>query len=70
MAQEITITVEDSKVMAALRKTLSTMQGVTVSKPKKKKMSGIEEAREDVRCGRVTTYESVDAFFKEMGTTI
>lgn len=65
MAQTITITVEDSKTMAALRKLLSLMPGVTLSKPKR--MTGIERAMEDVKKGRVSRYNSIDELYKELG---
>ena len=35
--------------------------------PSKKKISSIERALEDIKQGRVTTYDSVEDFYKEMG---
>lgn len=65
MAQTITITVEDSKTMTALRKILSQMSGVTISKPKR--MTGYERAMDDIKNGRVTRYNSIDELYEELG---
>ena len=62
----ITIQVEDHKVMAGLKKVLEAMNGVVIL-PARKKKSGIEEAMEDVRKGRVTKYESSDEKKKKLG---
>ena len=62
----ITIQVEDHKVMAGLKKVLEAMNGVVIL-PARKKKSGIEEAMEDVRNGRVTKYERSDAMFEKLG---
>lgn len=46
------------------------MKGGFVVKPnvkEKKKKSGLDEALEDVKSGRISEYASVDAFFNEMG---
>lgn len=61
----ITIQVEDDKVMAGLKKVLEAMNGVVIL-PARKKKSGIEEAMEDVRKGRVTKYESSDDMFEKL----
>lgn len=62
----ITIQVEDHKVMAGLKKVLEAMNGVVIL-PARKKKSGIAEAMEDVRKGRVTKYESSDNMFEKLG---
>lgn len=33
----------------------------------KKKRCGLDEALEDIKTGRVTTYNSVDEYFEKMG---
>ncbi|MBQ8968751.1 MAG: hypothetical protein IJ064_03330 [Bacteroidaceae bacterium] len=49
------------------------LRGVTkVSVPRTKKYditktAGFREAMEDVKCGRVTHYDSLQDFYKEMG---
>ena len=65
MAQTITITVEDRKTMAALRKILSLMDGISVSKPKR--LTGIEISEQDIREGRTTVCKSSEDMFKQLG---
>ena len=60
-----TIYLELPKCDLAFLRKLAANMGWTI--PQKRKMTGIERALEDVKQGRVTTYESVDDFFKEMG---
>ncbi len=74
MAQQITLSIEDSSVVASLRKVLSLMDGVTIVNPSKsrdkkeqRKLTPYEQSREDVRCGRVTTYKSLEDFYAKMG---
>ena len=51
----------------------ATRRNVKIQKPAKAKeyditkTAGYREAMDDVKNGRVTTYDSVDEFFKEMG---
>lgn len=63
----ITIKVEDRSVMAGLKKVLKSMNGVVIVPTKKKKKTGIEEAMDDIRCGRVTEYESAEDMFDKLG---
>lgn len=63
----ITIQVENPSVFAGLKKVLSSMKGVEILPKPRKKKTGLEEALEDVRCGRVTTYKSVDDMFEKLG---
>ena len=53
----LTIQVEDNSVMAGLKKVLEAMKGVVIVPNHQKSMSGIEEAMDDIRHGRVTEYE-------------
>ncbi len=65
---QITINIEDKSILPHLRKILNALQGVSIATPeKKRKKSGIEEAYEDVRAGRVTHYDNVDEMFKAFG---
>ena len=50
----LTIQVEDNSVMAGLKKVLEAMKGVVIVPNHQKSMSGIEEAMDDIRHGRVT----------------
>lgn len=62
----LTIQVENQSVMDKLREVLKTMSGVVIL-PSRKKMTGMEEAMEDVRNGRVTEYSSAEDMFEKLG---
>lgn len=63
----ITIQVEDSSVMNGLKKVLRSMNGVVIVPTRKKKKTGIEEAMDDIRHGRVTEYKSAEDMFEKLG---
>ena len=62
----LTIQVEDKSVMAGLKKVLESMKGVVIV-PNHQKKTGIEEAMDDIRHGRVTEYKSADDMFEKLG---
>ena len=62
----LTIQVEDRSVMAGLKKVLESLQGVVIV-PNHQKKTGIEEAMDDIRHGRVTEYKSADDMFEKLG---
>lgn len=64
---QITLTISDPKDVSLIRKFLAKFDSVTISKPVRKRKTGLDEALEDVAAGRVTRYDSVEDFFKEMG---
>ena len=64
----LTIQVEDRSVMAGLKKVLESMKGVVIV-PNHQKKTGIEEAMDDIRHGRVTEYKSADDMFEKLGIT-
>lgn len=63
----ITIKVEDRSVMSGLKKVLQSMNGVMIVPNRKTRKKGIEEAMEDIRCGRVSEYESANDMFDKLG---
>lgn len=63
----ITIQVKDRSVMSGLKKVLQSMNGVVIIPAKKAKKKEIEEAMDDIRCGRVTEYESAQDMFDKLG---
>lgn len=63
----ITIQVENPSIFAGLKKVLSSMNGVVILPKARKKKSGLEEALDDMRCGRVTTYKNADDMFEKLG---
>ncbi len=75
IAQPVTLNVrlEDASLLRDVKKAISMLRGVTkVSISRKKnnditKTAGFREAMEDVKRGRVTHYDSLEDFYKEMG---
>ena len=67
MSNTLTIQVEDKNVMAGLKKVLNAMSGVVILPARKQKMTGLQEAMDDIRKGRVTKYDSSDEMFKDLG---
>ena len=67
MNNTLTIQVEDRNVMAGLKKVLNAMSGVVILPTCKQKMTGMQEAMDDIRKGRVTKYDSSDEMFKDLG---
>ena len=61
----LTIQVEDRSVLAELKKMLESMKGVVIVPNHKK--TGIEEAMDDIRHGRVTEYKNADDMFEKLG---
>ena len=61
----ITIEVEDSTVLAGLKKVLKAMRGVKIVS--KRKRSGLEEALDDVSKGNITEYSSSEEMFEKLG---
>ncbi len=67
---QLTLQFENNAIKNHFLKIIELMNGVTVVKPQPKsktKKSGLDEALEDVKMGRVSEYASVDDFFKDMG---
>ena len=63
---QIVINIEDNSILPHLKKILNAIDGVSLAKPMRKKKSGIEEALEDIKAGRVTQANSVDDMFKQI----
>lgn len=63
---QITLTISDPRDASLIKKLLAKFDSVTISKPTRKRKTGLDEALEDVAAGRVTHCESVEDFFKEM----
>ncbi len=63
---QITLNIEDPKILPSLKKVLSALKGVSIAKTTKRK-TGLELAWEDVDEGRVNRYESADDMFRKLG---
>lgn len=77
----LVLQVPDESLVTKVRQACKMLMGVTsvkiqkpaASKPKKydiTKTAGYREAMDDVKHGRVTTYDSVDDLFKELGINV
>lgn len=72
----IVLNVPDESLVSKVKQVCKMLQGVAsvrVHKTKNEditKTAGYKEAMEDVRLGRVSTYESVDQLFEELGIKV
>ena len=64
---QITLTISGHRDASLIKKLLAKFDSVTISKPTRKRKTGLDEALEDVAAGRVTRYESADDMFRELG---
>ena len=65
--EQIIINVENPSILPSLKRVLKAIEGISIVKAKKQKKSGLDEALEDVKEGRVTKYESAEAMFDALG---
>ena len=72
----ILLNVPDESLVSKVKQVCKMLQGVAsvkVQRPKSEditKTAGYKEAMEDIRHGRVSTYESVDQLFEELGIKV
>ena len=75
----IVLDVQDESLVAQIKKACQLLKGVASVKvhrePKAKneditQTAGYKEAMDDIKHGRVTTYESVDQLFEELGVKV
>ena len=72
----IVLDVQDESLLTQIKKACQLLKGVAsvrVHKTKSEditKTTGYKEAMEDIRLGRVSTYESVDQLFEELGIKV
>ena len=72
----IVLDVQDESLLTQIKKACQLLKGVAsvrVHKTKNEditKTTGYKEAMEDIRLGRVSTYESVDQLFEELGISL
>ncbi len=72
----IVLDVQDESLLTQIKKACQLLKGVAsvrVHKTKNEditKTTGYKETMEDIRLGRVSTYESVDQLFEELGISL
>lgn len=65
---QMIVTVEDVSLMKDIRRAICMMRGVTkVMMPRRKRCSSYELSQQDIKEGRVNSYDSVDDVFTQMG---
>ena len=63
----LSVDIEDVSMIRDIKKAISMVRGVTkVSVPRRKRLTGYEQARRDVEEGRICSYDSLDDFIKEI----
>lgn len=63
----LTVSFEDISMLKDIKKAISMVRGVTkVSVPRRKHLTGIEQAVHDIEKGRVYHAESVDDMFRQI----
>lgn len=63
---QLTLNIENTSIIPHLKKILNALDGVTVAKTSRKRKSGIEEALEDIKAGRINHAKNVDDMFKQI----
>lgn len=64
---QLTLNIEDNSTLRIIKKILKAFDGVTIISQAKPRKSGIEEAFDDIRAGRITRYNSVQDFYDAFG---
>lgn len=63
----LSVTYSDEAMLKDIRKAIGMVKGVVkVSLPRRKRLTGYEQACLDVKEGRVLSYDSLDDFIKEI----
>ena len=75
---QILVNIEDMSMLKDIKKAISLLKGVASVKVKRAtkkdyditKTAGYREAMDDVKNGRVTTYDSVEDLFQKLGINV
>ncbi len=65
---QLVLTITDPNEASLIKKLLSKFDSVTITKPTRKRKTGLDEALEDVKAGRVYHAESVDDLFNQLNS--
>lgn len=65
---QITLNISDPKDVSLIKKLLGKFESVTIVKSSKKRTTGLDEALEDVKEGRVYHATSVDDLFEQLNS--
>lgn len=64
---QLVVSVSDPALLTKLKNAIKMLNGVTAISVVKQKKTGMEEARDDIRHGRVTEYASAEDMFEKLG---
>ena len=64
---QLIVSVSDPSLLNKLKNAIKLLNGVGAISVLKPKKTGLEEAMDDIRHGRVTAYESADDMFAKLG---
>lgn len=64
---QLLVSVSDPALLTKLKNAIKMLNGVSAISVLKPKKTGIEEALDDVRHGRVTEYKSAEEMFEKLG---
>lgn len=65
---QMTLTIGDPKEASLIRQVLAKFDSVTISKPRRKRKTGLDEALEDVAAGRVYHAESFEDLINQLNS--
>lgn len=63
---QIILNVEDTSILGPLKKIINALDGVSIAKTTRARKSGIEEAYDDIREGRIYKADNVDDMFQQI----
>ncbi|MCM1532556.1 MAG: hypothetical protein NC114_09840 [Ruminococcus flavefaciens] len=63
---QLVLNIEDPKILPSLRKILASIKGVSIERQTLRR-TGLDDAINDAKEGRINRYESVDALFNKFG---
>ncbi len=65
---QLTLTITDPKDASLIKKLLSKFDSVTISHTPRKRKTGLDEALEDVKAGRVYHADNIDDLFRQLNS--
>ncbi|MDE5887301.1 MAG: hypothetical protein K2H46_06925 [Muribaculaceae bacterium] len=65
--EQIVLNIEDKKLLPYLKKVLSSINGVSIAKPVRRRKGSLDIALEEVKEGKIKHFENVDDLFTDLG---
>lgn len=64
---QLTINIDDKKLIPYLKKVLESINGVSIVKPATKRRSSLDIAMQEIRDGKVKSFDNVHDLFQDLG---